>query len=114
MGGKQVNIPTSVFPHLFAVRRRLARKITTIKASERPTNPGTPTSSANPVCGKPEAVGVTVPRAAAAWVNRAATVAVRGSWVGDTSTSVGAASTGVTLAVGGTLVAVGVAVKLAT
>ena len=73
-----------------AARNRLARKIITTSTKARPTITGTPTSSAKPVSGKAEGVGVAVccSDSDAAWVNKAATVAVRFT-VGVTNTSVG-------------------------
>lgn len=79
---------------------------------------GIPTSSANPVSGRADAVGVGVNLPAAASVSKADTVAVL-SMVGEASTSVAGAITsvgdelGVAVTVGGMGVTVGVAVNCA-
>jgi hypothetical protein len=77
---------------------------------------GIPTSSANPVSGRLEGVGVGVSLPEAASVNNAETVAVR-SMVGVTCPWVGAAITnvgeGLAVDVGGKEVLVGVAVNFA-
>ncbi len=82
----------------------------------RPTMAGIPTSSANPVSGRLEAVGVGVSLPEAASVNKAETVAVR-SIVGVTCPCVGAAITsvgdGLVVDVGGMEVLVGVEVNFA-
>ena len=77
---------------------------------------GIPTSSANPVSGRLEGVGVGVSLPEAASVSNAETVAVRsmvgvtGPWVGAAITSVGEA---LAVAVGGMEVLVGVAENFA-
>ena len=86
-----------------------------INSTASPSMPGIPTSSAKPVAGKAVDVGITVVETWAAWVNKAATVAVRGSIV-TTTVLVGTAITavGVRVAVGGIAVAVRVGVNCFT
>ncbi len=105
---------------MFAVRSRRTVKITRISRAVSASKPGAPTSSMKPVSGSEEisvGVGVTVKIklaawvwATAAWVNKAWTVAVRGSIVGPRGRGVSEGTPSTVEVALGSKVAVGVSV----